>query len=332
MATQIDVQNARNKADASARLASEYSSGANTVSQVLKDRLNEAYDYNADIVKPLDEATASYLTAPSAGREKYQDIFNPFQREKLVSQYTSNKSLPMLTLSNLLGTRQGTIADTITAGTGAYNAQAKSATDAAALDRQAYQDLATELQQEFENNIKLQQLELDRQKSNNSEGLSISDILAIAKYGQPSDAQREAANLAGVAKESIATIKNILESDPEALKFAGNTGALSMLGRLRTGGNDDILRSNLTYVQSAFQKLQSGAALSDSERKFYGTFIVDPIQAISGTESTTEALNIIGSILDKIEKQGTDPNASLISSFLNPDALGGGELDSIYGY
>lgn len=90
------------------------------IADVLRQKIIEAYNSNQDITIPLDKATTTYLGAPQAAREKYQDIFNPFQRENLVSQYQGNAALPMLSLSNIFGSRVGSQADTINAGASAY--------------------------------------------------------------------------------------------------------------------------------------------------------------------------------------------------------------------
>jgi hypothetical protein len=119
-------------------------SGQATIAETLKQKALEAYKNNEDIVKPLDTATADYYNAPSVAREKYQDIFNPFTREKLVSQYTTNAGLPMQALSNVLGNRMGRIDDLIGSGTNAYKAQVTAAQDAVQQAQAEYDNLLKE--------------------------------------------------------------------------------------------------------------------------------------------------------------------------------------------
>lgn len=146
MATLEDITSARTAAESAQSQYGQLAGYGQTVGDVIKQKALDAYNASQDIIKPLDVATQEYLTAPQVAREKYQDIFNPFSREKLVAQYVGNQSLPMLSLSSILGQRFGRIEDIIGAGTRAYQAQTTSAQSAAELARQHYSDLMTEYQ------------------------------------------------------------------------------------------------------------------------------------------------------------------------------------------
>src|SRR5574343_1345178 len=74
-----------------------------SIVDALNTSIQDAYNNNQDIIGGLDTATAQYFQAPSEARVKYQDIWNPFQRENLVSQYTTNQAIPMLSYSSLYG-------------------------------------------------------------------------------------------------------------------------------------------------------------------------------------------------------------------------------------
>lgn len=113
---------AREKATQMGQSLGNLVGGEASISDVLKQKITEAYSQNADIVAPLDVATQTYFQAPSVAREKYQNIFNPFAREKLVAQYQGNAALPMLSLSNIYGNRVGRIEDTLGAGIRGYEA------------------------------------------------------------------------------------------------------------------------------------------------------------------------------------------------------------------
>ena len=133
--------------------ASDVAAGSYTVGDQLRRLVTDAFESNQDIVEPLDVATQDYLQAPQVAREQYKDIFNPFSRERLTSQYTGNMSLPMLSLSSILGQRFGRVDDLIGAGTRAY--QAESAR------RQG--DVAT-AQQELDNLMQQYALEEDKRR------------------------------------------------------------------------------------------------------------------------------------------------------------------------
>ncbi len=141
-----NIEQARTGAEAATKTAGQYASGQYTIGDILKQKTIDAYGASQDIVKPLDVATQDYLQAPGVAREKYQDIFNPFAREQLVSQYTGNQALPMLSLASILGQRFGRVEDTIGAGTRAYQAQGAQALGQAGLERQGYQDLLGQYQ------------------------------------------------------------------------------------------------------------------------------------------------------------------------------------------
>jgi len=141
-----NIQESRESASQLASEAGEFASQAPKIGEQLRQKSLAALNYNQDIVGPLDEASSAYFSAPQVGREKFQDIFNPFEREKLVSQYVGNQAIPMLGYSSILGQRMGTQQDFIGAGTGAYTAEANAKAVAAQLARQNYQDLLGEYQ------------------------------------------------------------------------------------------------------------------------------------------------------------------------------------------
>lgn len=138
------LEEARNKVSDTLNKYTDLASGQNTIADVLKQKATEAFNYNKDIVGPLDKATSEYYSAPSVAREKYQDIFNPFTREKLVSQYTGNAALPMLSYANMLNQRGGRIEDIIGAGTNAFKAQTTAAQGASQQAQTEYENLLKE--------------------------------------------------------------------------------------------------------------------------------------------------------------------------------------------
>lgn len=144
-------QRASRLASTSGQLASELPN----IGTLLKQRAYDAYSQNQDIVNRLDTATSSYLTSPQVAREKFQGIFNPFTREKLVSQSVANTALPMLSLSSILGNRMGRIEDIIGTGTNAFQAQVA-----------AQQAQAQAAQQSVENLLKQYSYETEAIKAN----------------------------------------------------------------------------------------------------------------------------------------------------------------------
>lgn len=171
-----NVLDLRNTAQQAMQTAGAYAAGEPTVSDVLRQKVTEAYANNQDIVAPLDKATTEYLSAPATGREKYQDIFNPFARERLVSQYVGTQALPMLSLSNIYGNRVGRIEDTIGAGTRGYQAAGQLAQNQAQLSQQAYQDSLNEWK--MMQDLNMEQQRIDKSGGGGSDLGDLGTILA----------------------------------------------------------------------------------------------------------------------------------------------------------
>lgn len=139
-----NITSAREASTAATSNFADMATGQATIGDILKQKTIDLYNNNQDIVGPLDTATQTYLQSPQVAREKYQDIFNPFTREKLVSQYVGNESMPMLSLSNIYGNRLGRIQDIIGAGTNAYTSAMTAEQAKAEQARQLYTDLLKE--------------------------------------------------------------------------------------------------------------------------------------------------------------------------------------------
>ena len=134
------LQEAQQTSEASATTAAQYQSAASLLPSKLKEAIQGKLNYNKDIIEAKNRAMAEYFKAPSAAREKYQDIWNPFSREKLVTEERAQAYLPFANLTDILGERHGSIADIIDAGTGAFQADVSAKESAAKIDRQSYSD------------------------------------------------------------------------------------------------------------------------------------------------------------------------------------------------
>lgn len=130
----------QSNAQSAAQTASNYQSAAALLPSKLRDAIQSKLDYNKDIIAEQNKAMANYFSAPSTARSDYQNVWNPFDREKLVAQATSNAYAPYATLTDILGQRRGQINDIVSAGTGAFNAQVGAQQNAAQLARQSYMD------------------------------------------------------------------------------------------------------------------------------------------------------------------------------------------------
>jgi len=139
---------AQQGSETAAKDVASISSYAGSMPDALKKSIQTAYQDNADVIGQLDTSTAEYLQAPSEARVKFQDIWNPFQRENLVSQYTSNKAIPMMSWSGIYGQRMGRAGDLLNAGVGAYESDVAAKQAAADLAQQTYENALTQYQLE----------------------------------------------------------------------------------------------------------------------------------------------------------------------------------------
>ena len=136
-----ELLKAQNTAQNAATQASAYQSAASLLPDKLKQAIGEKLDYNKDIIEQKNKAMGEYFASPSVAREKYQNIWNPFEREKLVAQERQQAYQPYANLSDILQDRRGNIQDIIGAGTGAFNSAVTAQQNAAQLARQNFEDL-----------------------------------------------------------------------------------------------------------------------------------------------------------------------------------------------
>lgn len=102
---------------------SDFQTAAATLPSKLQQAINEKLDYNKDLIAAKNKSMADYFAAPSASREKYANIFDPFAREKLVAQDRANAYSTYATDADILSARMGNIQDIINTAVGAYNSQ-----------------------------------------------------------------------------------------------------------------------------------------------------------------------------------------------------------------
>jgi len=135
-----ELQAARQQAQNAGQTAVNYASAAGQLPTKLREAIMNKVDYNKDIITEQNEAMADYFAAPAESRDKYQNIWNPFKREALVSRSVANAYAPYATLTDVLGQRMGRIEDIIGAGTGAFDSAVTAQQGAYNLARQGYED------------------------------------------------------------------------------------------------------------------------------------------------------------------------------------------------
>lgn len=277
-----NITSARSEADSAARTYGEVSAQVPSVPDVLKQKIIEAYKNSEDLVLPLDQATKTYLSAPAVGRGKYQNIFNPFQRESLISQYVGNESLPMLSLSNIYGNRVGRIEDTIGAGVRGFQTVVAAKQAEAEAKRQIYQDLLSEYkltedlkQREFDNNLALKKLAMSGSGTGINGVTKTNQLTAETwtelQFDDISEKQRSADDIA-----------NILRRDEAALRMAGvDVNSLWEWQRnmkaLETANSEPQTTSKYNYqpLDLLFGKYSDPVQRQQEKNKFFGGLNVD---------------------------------------------------------
>lgn len=183
----------RDSAYRATQQAGDFAAAANTIPDELKRIVQEALDYNKDIIGLRESAKTKYFEAPAtgnvrfgvdkftqgdqAGQENPNFIFNPFERNKAIQDFIGGEEVPFNVYNSLLGMREGTTADTIKAGTNAFNAKATAAQNAATLATQVYKDALTEFK--TMEDLRQGQESLDIQRISANKGSGGKDINAF---------------------------------------------------------------------------------------------------------------------------------------------------------
>ena len=291
--------------------ASQYQTAAAGLPTALKAAINEKLDYNSDLIKEKNQSMVDYFNAPSQAREKYQDIFNPFQREALVQTSTNNAYLPYRNMTDILNARTGSITDIINAASTAFGSQVTSAKNKAEIAKDKLTYLLQMAGIKSDTAYKQAQLALDKYKADKSDtGDKTLDMLKwLATQYKPTGGQEDRANNAQVGLDSINRIRQIMSSDSAALSDAKNP--FKAFGLLNPNSRE--LKKELSNVTDLLTRARTGAALNQEEEKFYNSFIANPLEAVLGWNNGTEAaLNVMQSIFNKAVNQAKNPYMDII--------------------
>jgi hypothetical protein len=146
--TGIDRYTSGPKADVSnaAKDLATLQEGQGSLPAKLKEALNTKLNNNRDIIDQQSQTMQNYFNSGAQAREKYQDVFNPFEKAKLVQQDRSMALRPYDTLSGVLENRMGSVADIVNAGVQGWQGLVNAAGTKAEL---AKSNLATALQSYF---------------------------------------------------------------------------------------------------------------------------------------------------------------------------------------
>jgi len=143
-----DIQSYTGGASAASDKASQQyaeASGAGaTLPMKLKEALGAKLNYNKDIIEQQNSAMGDYFAAPAVAREKYQGVWNPFEREKLVATARSQAYQPYANFTDILGQRMGTVSDIVGQGVAGWQSVVQQAAAIAQAAQAKYQSVLNE--------------------------------------------------------------------------------------------------------------------------------------------------------------------------------------------
>lgn len=184
-----EITSAEQQYQQAAASSGQYQEALPLLAQKLKDAIQQKLNYNQDIISQQNKAMADYFAAPSEARQQYQNIWDPFAREALVSRATSNAYAPYATLTDILGERRGQISDLVNAGTGAFQSAATAQQNRAEQARSALDQLlqmagikAQSAQWQYGTNLANQQWLYEQTHAKptaGGEGLDLSGLLGL---------------------------------------------------------------------------------------------------------------------------------------------------------
>jgi len=295
-----NINTAQQQYETAANQAATYQSASALLPAKLKEAIQSKLDYNKDLIEQKNKAMSEYFMAPSKARETYAGIWNPFQREALVAKERAMAYQPYANLQDIQTQRMGSIADIISAGTGAFNAATSASQSAAQIARQKYEDLVGNAKWEYEQTHK--------------GGSSSDDALKFTQWmaGQykPTAGQEQAANNATSGLASIQKIKEVIAKNPNALRNA----KLGILGIWDPEAR--VVNKELKNVTDILTRARTGAALNADEQKFYNSYIANPLEAILGyQEGTNTSLDNMESIFTRQINDAKNPYMDILNNY-----------------
>jgi len=237
---------------------------ASKLREALTTKFNESPLFAA-----RENAMQTFLAAPSAIRADISKMqqesgvpFSPTQQESITGARRAAAFAPLSTSNLMLGTAYGGLDTMMQGGVKAFEAASTAQTERANL-------MNTIQQQEFERQMKEKQYALDVIKANKSEGLSFSNLMAMANFMKPTAGQEMAAINAASGSTSITKLKELIDkSGGQQNLFMSKYG----LTRIFSKDAQKIYNESKNAID-VLTRMRTGAALNQEEQKFYDSFI-----------------------------------------------------------
>lgn len=217
---------------------SNLQAGGGNLSQKLKDALNTKLNNNKDIINQQSQTMSNYFNSGAEARQKYQNIWDPFEKAKLVEQAKSMALQPYDTLSNVLTNRMGTVSDIVNSGVSGWTGLENAATT----KLQAAQSNLT-------NALQAYQLASSQQSAEDQ---------AKAQAAQAAEQARQFGITSGQGQQQI-DINKFIANKPDKGSGGGLTGTdLSSIMSLLLGAGGGDITSEPTEPQPTYVPKKPG--------------------------------------------------------------------------
>lgn len=169
--TTQDIDRLRGQAESSASSATNFAAQSPSVESELRDALASKFTSYKEPIEQRSQAMAGYLSAPADARALYGDpessgfVFNPYQRQKLISNAQAQAYQPYAALSDYINLGMGTVRDLASQGAGMYQTEANRQLGGAQLAQGQYDTALNEY-------LSMANLDLARQKQSADTAIS----------------------------------------------------------------------------------------------------------------------------------------------------------------
>ena len=172
-----DLESLRSGADTASLQASTMQASLPSVLQELKGSLNEIFNKDNPLVKERTGYLENYLSAGDRARASYLPqksgfAYSPTELNALTSSAQASALAPLATVNQMLMGQYGGLKDYLGQAKDLFSARVQAAYENAQRMRQRYGDEVARQQQEFENNLALQEFALKKKGSGTGLGLS----------------------------------------------------------------------------------------------------------------------------------------------------------------
>lgn len=301
------VTSARDRANKLSGSANEFAVRAGTIGGELEKAVNEALNYNKDIIDLRSTALSDYLAAPQTAEAKFGSqqlptgednpdfIFDPFQREAAVARDVQTKEVPFLNYNALLSTRMGSASDIIDSAKEAFAANALAVQGEAEQSQNVYGQLLNEFLQTEDLSLKKRSQRVGEEQFNKTFDLQEKQFAADEKYraaqlsierarlaasggGSPKPEDKAAAGVGaiGLAQDLIDQMRQTKTVDGKIQPFtsADVDGVMNAIipGLKATGYTDAELtnfRSTIMQLMGVSGQAPTGAAAPTSNQSIF---------------------------------------------------------------